>query len=189
MTSVSSAFLSLRAALEAAGVRFAIGGSWASTAYGEPRFTNAVDVLADFTEQNLAQFLSSLPADFYSDEQEALKALRLGRPFNVIFMPMAYKFDFFPAHAFPLGTQELDRAMLLVVSEISESPTPFVTPEDILLAKLHWFHAGGEISEVQWRDICGILRTRSSSLDMAYLEQNAAKLSLSHLLSRAFATA
>jgi hypothetical protein len=35
----ADAFDALRAALERAGIRYAIGGSWASTAFGEPPFT------------------------------------------------------------------------------------------------------------------------------------------------------
>ena len=38
----------LRGALDSAGVRYAVGGSWASAAYGEARFTNDADILADF---------------------------------------------------------------------------------------------------------------------------------------------
>jgi hypothetical protein len=49
MTPAADVFALLRGALEAAGIRYAIGGSWASTAFGEPRFTNDVDILADFT--------------------------------------------------------------------------------------------------------------------------------------------
>jgi hypothetical protein len=94
--SAGDAFSPLRSALEKAGVRCAIGGSLASTTFGEPRFTNGVDILADFTQENL-------------DPAEARNATHLGRPFNVIYMPMAFKFDFFPASAFPLGFEELDR--------------------------------------------------------------------------------
>ena len=53
MISASDAFDPVRSALEQAGVRYAIGGSWASTAFGEPRFTNDVDILADFTPETL----------------------------------------------------------------------------------------------------------------------------------------
>lgn len=80
-------------------------------------------------------------------------------------MPWAFKFDFFPAGAFPLGTQELDRAVFLVGTGLSDTPTPFVTPEDILLAKLHWHRQGGWISELRWRDIRGIVRACGRSLD------------------------
>lgn len=79
-------------------------------------------------------------------------------------MPEAFRFDFFPAEASPLGIQELDRAIFLK-SELSDVPTPFVSSEDILLAKLHWFQAGGEVSEMQWRDIQGILHASGERLD------------------------
>jgi len=185
MISAGDAFVPLRGALERAGVRYAIGGSWASTAFGEPRFTNDVDILADFTAENQDLFLESLPKTFYVDPEEARNSIRLGRPFNVIYMPMALKFDFFPARAFPLGIAELDRAVFLAGSGISEEPAPFVTPEDILLAKLHWFRKGGSVSTVQWRDIQGVVRGRRASLDLEYLEQSAGKLGISDLLEKA----
>jgi hypothetical protein len=185
MISAGDAFAPVRAALERSAVRYAIGGSWASTAFGEPRFTNDVDILADFTPENLGMFLGSLPETFFADADEARKAIRLGRPFNVIYMPMAFKFDFFPARAFPLGIEELDRALFLAGSGLSEAPAPFVTPEDILLAKLHWFKAGGEVSGVQWRDIQGIVRGRGPTLDRIYLEQGGAKLGILALLEKA----
>jgi len=185
MTSAADAFSPLRDALEEAGVRYAVGGSWASTAFGEPRFTNDVDVLADFTEVTLGRFLTSLPGTFYADPEEALQALRAGRPFNVIYMPMAFKVDLFPAAAFPLGLQELDRAVFLAGTGLSEHPTPFVTPEDILLAKLSWFLAGGEVSEVQWRDILGIVRACRARLDRGYLMEWSSTLGTASLLEKA----
>lgn len=51
------------------------------------------------------RFLGSLPKTFYADPEDARKALSLGRPFNVIYMPMAFKFDFFLAGAFRLGME------------------------------------------------------------------------------------
>jgi hypothetical protein len=185
MMPAGGAFSLLRSALEGAGVRYAIGGSWASTAFGEPRLTNDVDILADFSESSLDRFLKSLPESFYAEPQEAHTALLHGRSFNVIFMPAAFKFDFFPARSYPLGTQELDRAVLLAIPELSEDPAPFVTPEDILLAKLHWYRLGGEASEVQWRDIRGIVRGCGATLDHAYLEQSASQLGVAALLVKA----
>ena len=113
-----------------------------------PRFTNDVDILADLTPDNLDRFLSGLPKTFFADADEARNAIRLGRSFNVIHMPMAFKFDLFPASAFPIGLQELDRAISLAGAGLADTPVPFVTPEDILLAKLHWYRLGGEVSEV-----------------------------------------
>lgn len=62
--SLADAFEPLRFALEQAGIRFAIGGSWASTAFGEPRFTNDVDIVADFTEKTLSRLSPICPNSF-----------------------------------------------------------------------------------------------------------------------------
>lgn len=185
MISPADAFEPLRFALERAGIRYAIGGSWASTAFGEPRFTNDVDILGEFTQENVQRFLNFLPTTFYVDPEEALTSIRQGRSFNAIYMPIAFKFDFFPAAAFALGTEELDRAIYLSDTGLAKAPAPFVTPEDILLAKLFWFRAGGEASEVQWRDIEGIARNCAKSLDLDYMQSAAIKLEVSDLLGRA----
>jgi hypothetical protein len=183
--SLPDAFEPLRSALELAGIRYAVGGSWASTAFGEPRFTNDVDILADFTPENFHLFLRHLPKQFYVDPEEAMRAIADGRPFNLIHIPSVLKFDFFPSHAFPLGAEELDRAISLAGTGLSESPARFVTPEDILLAKLYWFRSGGEVSEVQWRDIQGVVRGCVTALDRQYLEQGARKLEVQDLLRKA----
>jgi hypothetical protein len=185
MEVAADAFGPLREALESAGVRFAIGGSWASTAYGDPRFTNDVDILVEFSSETLDGFLHCLSKDFYVDPEQARRSLKLGRPFNVIYMPQAFKFDLFPASAFALGSQELDRAIFLPHNGLAAAPTPFVSPEDIVLAKLHWFRSGGEGSEVQWRDILGLIRSPNLELDRPYLLKGADQLGVLALLHRA----
>ena len=187
--SPADAFDILRSALLQAGIRYAVGGSWASTAFGEPRFTNDVDILAEVTPENVAMFLRLLPETFYADADEAMSALRRGRPFNVIHIPSVLKFDLFPSDAFPLGKQELDRAISLEDTGLSRGPTWFVTPEDILLAKLYWFKLGGEVSEVQWRDIEGVVRGCSATLDRGYLERAAPQIDVRDLLHRALGKA
>ena len=62
----------------------------------------------------------------------------------------------------------------------------FVTsPEDVILSKLEWYRMGGEVSERQWRDILGVLKTRAGELDLDYLRQWAKELNVSDLLERA----
>jgi hypothetical protein len=119
------------------------------------------------------------------DPDDAVTAFNRGRPFNVIHMGTVLKFDLFPSRAFPLGTDELDRAISLSDTGLSRQPVWFVTPEDILLAKLYWFRSGGEVSEVQWRDIHGLVRGCAATLDGRYLEQGATKLGVLDLLRRA----
>ena len=83
--------------------------------------------------------------------------------------------------------EELERALSLTGSGLSEGPAPFVTPEDIMLAKLNWFEAGGEVSEVQWRDIQGIVRGCNATLDRKYLADSARRLGITALLEKALA--
>jgi hypothetical protein len=68
---------------------------------------------------------------------------------------------------------------------LSKGPAWFVTPEDILLAKLYWFRSGGEASELQWRDIQGLVSGSVRTLDREYLDQGATRLKVSDLLDRA----
>ena len=51
----------VRTAFERVGIRYAVGGSWASTAFGEPRFTNDVDIVAEHSEANPRGFMRNLP--------------------------------------------------------------------------------------------------------------------------------
>jgi predicted nucleotidyltransferase len=76
--SAGEAFRVLRRALEAAGVRFAVGGSWASAAYGEARFTNDIDILADFDASGLNRFLDLLPVADLDQSYLRRGAERLG---------------------------------------------------------------------------------------------------------------
>ena len=58
----------LVAALEDVGVPYALGGSIASIAYGEPRATLDIDVIASLDADNLAPFCARFPpGDFYLD--------------------------------------------------------------------------------------------------------------------------
>ena len=44
---------------------------------------------------------------------------------------------------------------------------------------------GGEVSDRQWRDIQGVVKTKSGQLDLAYLHRWAKELAVEDLLERA----
>ncbi len=48
---------------------------------------------------------------------------------------------------------------------------------------------GNEISDRQWNDILGVLKTRASMLDLAYLQKWAAQLQVMDLLEKALVEA
>jgi hypothetical protein len=78
--------------------------------------------------------------------------------------------------AFLLGVQELDRALSLAGAVLSKAPTPFVTTEDILLAKLRWFRGGGWVSEPQGRDSLRIVRACGAGPDLGDSEESGGSL-------------
>jgi len=188
MSGLKEAWQGVRSALDEAGVGFAIGGSWASTSYGEPRQTNDIDLLAAFTKESLGLFASLLGDGYYYDAETAAQSLALGRPFNVIHKRFAYKFDLFPVQD-AYGLLEIERRSFVRIAGLGEEPVPVVSAEDIVLAKLRWHRQGGGVSEQQWRDIVGVLRGESGRLDEEYLEHWATVLGVLETYRKARAAA
>jgi hypothetical protein len=60
---------------------------------------------------------------------------------------------------------------------------PVVSSEDIVLAKLRWYKAGGETSERQWSDILKVIAA-TAEMDWAYVENWAIRLGVEALLAR-----
>jgi len=72
-----------------------------------------------------------------------------------------------------------------VIATNPEESVYIVSPEDIILAKLEWYRLGGEVSDRQWRDVLGVLKTRAGELDLDYLRKWAGELKVNDLLERA----
>lgn len=65
--------------LESAGIPYAIVGSVASSVYGEPRATNAVDLLIQLSRHDAAKLVHAFPSEhFYVPPAEVI-AVELGR--------------------------------------------------------------------------------------------------------------
>ena len=72
-------------ALEEVGVPYALGGSIASIAYGEPRATLDIDVVVSLDSENLVAFCRRFPpGEFHLDVDAADVAMREGAQFNII---------------------------------------------------------------------------------------------------------
>lgn len=169
-------------ALEARGIRYTIGGSIASSFAGEPRSTIDVDFVAEITEIDVEPLAALLKEDFYVDTDALHRAVRRRSTTNLIHHETSLKVDIFVAGGTPLDVQQIGRRQRVDVGGRTLYVHP---PEDILLQKLRWYKDGGEVSDRQWRDILGIVRTQGARLDRAYLSANAPILGVSALLERA----
>ena len=171
-------------ALEAAGVRYALGGSVATSLQGEPRSTNDIDFAVQLASEQVPALVTALGEDFSVDEPALLEAIARRRSANIYFLPLVTKVDLFIRGSEPFDLSELDRTQRIVVRP-GEPALAVATPEDNLLRKLKWFRQGNEVSDLQWRDIVGLLRISGASMDGAYLDRWAAELGVADLLARA----
>lgn len=186
MDPLSAALREVIAALDSAGIRYAIGGSLASSARSIWRSTADVDMIAAILPTQVEAFIRALGNDWYADVNEARRAISARRSFNLIHMKSVQKVDVFPAHEAFHWTQ-LDRATILNLTE-DQVPCRITTAEDILLAKLRWYADGGQVSERQWSDITTLIAI-NKAMDWEYVNQWAAQLRVAELLHKARADA
>jgi hypothetical protein len=179
--------LRVAAALEAIGVEYTLGGSLAGSLHGEPRSTNDIDFAVRLEPQQVPALVDRLGPDFVVDQERLLEAVRLGRTYQLYFLPFVLKIDLFMRGTAPFDRSEFARRVRIPIGE-SEGLYA-ATAEDSLLRKLVWFREGGGVSDRQWRDVLGILRISGPTLDREYLERWARQLGVSDLWQRALAQA
>jgi hypothetical protein len=175
--------------LERLGIPCVIGGSLASSLRGVPRSTLDVDLVAEICEAHVDALVERLGPDFYADPEAIRAAMRRGHSFNIVYLTTAFKVDIFPRGPRPFDRAEFERARETEISTDPPVRLTVKTAEDILLSKLEWYRMGREVSEQQWRDVIGIIRTQGAGLDRSYLERWAHELGVADLLARAFAEA
>jgi hypothetical protein len=155
-------------ALERMQAPYMVVGSIASTAYGEFRFTQHIDVVAAFEMRHvdllLAAFLSS---EFYLSETAVREAVRSSLKFNVIHPASGNKIDFILPRDDEWSRVQMARARPIRLIPDREVMT--ATPEDVILGKLWYYSAGG--GDRHLRDIAGILRVSGDGMDRAEVER------------------
>jgi hypothetical protein len=174
--------------LEGLGIQIMIGGSLASSMYGIVRATRDIDMIAEVRPEHIQTLVRELEAEFYADAQQIRDALAAGRAFNLIHYASSYKFDVFPLRTDAYSQEQFRRRVCERTSQFgTEMELPVVSPEDIILAKLSRFRAGGEVSDRQWRDVLGVVKVQGDRLDIAYLGKWSEWLRVTDLLDKALA--
>ena len=156
-------------------IPYLITGSMASIAYGEPRFTNDIDIVADIKTEQIDPLKKYFPdEDFYLEKESIKKAILDRGQFNIIHPASGLKIDVIISKQDSFDKSRFSRSKRLQISE-NES-ADFAAPEDVILKKLEYFRQGG--SEKHIRDIASMLKISDELIDRDYILFWAEKLAV-----------
>lgn len=171
--------------LERIGIPYAVGGSLASSLHGIMRSTLDVDIVADMKVEHIPAMVAALSQEFYTDDEMMTDAIAHRSSFNLIHYETAFKVDIFIRKSRAFDAMQLERRRPSIIATEPEESVYVVSPEDTILSKLEWYRMGGEMSDRQWRDILGVLKTKAGELDLEYLQKWGRELKVEDLLERA----
>jgi hypothetical protein len=172
-------------AFESLGISYLIGGSFASAVHGVVRATMDADLVADIQSSQVSSLVALLEKEFYINAEMIFDAVRYASSFNLIHFETMFKVDIFILKQRPFDINQMQRRISQSVGDLPTEKAYFCTAEDIILAKLEWYRAGGEISERQWRDILGVMELQDNRLDFEYLTKWSIALGVQDLLQKA----
>jgi len=161
-----------------------VGGSVASSSYGEPRTTLDIDLVTDLRAEHIGAFTGSLEENFVLNTEAVAESVRNRGCFNMIHKETIFKVDVLLSQ----GTEYAECALQRRRREnaFAGLPVYFATVEDTIFAKLSRYRQGGEVSQTQWHDIQGMLRMQKHRLDTTCLLKWTAKPGSANLLVRAY---
>ena len=173
----------ITAVFDAHDVPWVLGGSLASSHYGEPRTTTDADVAIVARGEGLVSLIDDLRARFYVPDS-ALSMIGLaGGSFNVVDSVRGVKADIFVLGDGVLDRKQISRRVQATIPGIA-GDCWITAPEDVVLRKLSWWRDTGG-SDRQWRDLVEVLRSVGQRMDLEYLRATAQEVGLEDELARA----
>lgn len=167
--------------LEAVGLRYLVTGSIATSLYGEPRFTNDIDVVVDLPRERIPELLREFPAEeYYLSEESVRRAVERRTQVNVIHPRSGLKIDLMIAADDPFDRSRFSRGRKL--HPAPDYQATFAAPEDVILKKMEYYRDGG--SDKHLRDIAGVLAVSGAEVDREYVTAWAERLELSEIWQR-----
>lgn len=147
-------------------IPYIVTGAVAAMAYGEPRLTNDIDIVAAVDEHHIAGLITAFPPDeFYISEDMMKEAISHKSQFNIIHPASGLKVDVIIKKDTPFDNSRFGRAKRIYPSESYQAN--FASPEDVIIKKMEYYREGG--SEKHLRDITGILKISGDVVDWNYI--------------------
>jgi hypothetical protein len=163
--------------LISSGLHYAVTGSVAAMAYGEPRLTNDIDLVLDIKTADIPRFIEAFPqADFYLPPSEVIASeiVRGSRGhLNIISQHSLLKADVYLVSGDPLHHWAMENVRII---DIEGLPVAFTPPEYLIIRKLEFFREGG--SQKHLRDIAAMLVESPEIIDQSFLQHHLKFLNL-----------
>lgn len=163
--------------LESVGIPYAVCGSLSSSLHGQPRATNDTDIIIAPTQEQLAKLLKSLETGYYVSSKTASEAMKIRSMFNVIDNELGWKADLIFRKNTPYQLTKFNRR---IKAKLMGIDLWILSPEDVILSKLDWAKESG--SDLQLRDVFGVIKVQWDKLDWDYLRQWAKELGIAKTL-------
>lgn len=166
------------AAMESLHIRYLVTGAVAAIAYGEPRLTNDIDIVAGIDESHIPGLLNAFPQEaFYISDEMIRQAIQHSGQFNIIHPASGLKVDIMISKDTPFDQSRFSRIRRIAPSESYEAD--FASPEDVIIKKMAYYKEGG--SEKHLRDIAGILKISGAEIDRSYISKWAGRLEVTEI--------
>ena len=163
--------------LEELDLPYALAGSIASMAYGEPRATLDIDVVVRLDPADIDRLKTRFPSDeFYLDVEAAGIAIAEGSQFNIIHPSSGLKIDVFVEGDEVEHIQIEDRRRMPALPGLTAAFSP---PEELILKKLLYYRDGGSDKHV--RDVRAMLEISGDEIDLDRIERGAEALDLGEI--------
>jgi hypothetical protein len=156
-------------------IPYLITGSVASMAYGEPRLTNDIDLVAAIQAKHVTDLLAAFPpSTFYLSDEAIRSAIAHHTQFNIIHPTSGLKIDVMVRKDTPFDRSRFARARTLRPNESYSAA--FASAEDVIIKKMEYYKDGG--SEKHLRDITGMLKITGKEIDQNYITEWVDRLGL-----------
>lgn len=157
--------------LESLGLVYAIGGSVASSIYGDPRSTRDVDISVVLPLDESFRFATAFEQlGYYCPLDVVLDALIERQPFNIIDATSGFKAGIFLVSPDAPTEQEqeiMQRRRRQVYDDRTQASAAIYSPEDVIVYKLRYYMMGQIPKHL--RDIAGMLAAQQDQLDLSYI--------------------
>ena len=160
-------------------IPYFVTGSVASIAYGESRFTNDIDIVADIKKEHIPGILKCFPEEEYYISEDSIKdAIYRYFQFNIVHPSSGLKIDVIIKKRSEFDNSRFSRIKNFNMDEVGVN---FSSPEDVILKKMEYYKMGG--SEKHLRDIMGVIKISEEIINFDYIECWSAKLHLEEIWS------